>query len=92
MRILVTGGGGFVGSHLVDLLSEEGHEIIVIDFISNHNNLNNLSKKKNISHYFADISEPSILQKIIQKDDRVIHLAAQSHVDVSFSPTKPNNT
>ncbi|MAS50896.1 MAG: dTDP-glucose 4,6-dehydratase [Chloroflexi bacterium] len=90
MRILITGGGGFVGSHLVDLLSEEGHEILILDFISNHKNLDHLIKRKNITHYFADISEPDILPKLIQKDDWVIHLAAQSHVDVSF--LKPHKT
>ena len=41
-------------------------------------------------HFFADISDPDMLRKIDKKDDFVIHLAAQSHVDVSFN--KPHQT
>ncbi len=88
MRILITGGGGFVGSHLVDLLSEEGHEILILDFISNHKNLDHLIKRKNITHYFADISEPDILPKLIQKDE--VYGSVETIDDVhSLNPTNP---
>ena len=88
MRIIVTGGSGFVGSHLVDLLIDQGEEVLVIDMISNHSNTERLNKK--VTHFLADLSDPDILKKIIRKDDFVIHLAAQSHVDVSFN--KPHQT
>tara|TARA_B110000305_G_scaffold238695_1_gene304708 strand:- start:77 stop:1012 length:936 start_codon:yes stop_codon:yes gene_type:complete len=84
MRYVVTGGSGFIGSHLVRALQEREHDIIVIDTISNHKNLNQINNDPQIKYYFADISDPLISEKIIQKDDIVFHLAAQSHVDVSF--------
>lgn len=89
MRYVITGGGGFVGSHLVKRLSELDQEVIVIDKISNHSNTKNLHAK-NVTYFLADLSDPDITKKIIQKDDVVIHLAAQSHVDVSFK--KPLET
>lgn len=88
MRIIVTGGSGFIGSHLVDDLIEKNYEVIVVDLITNHSDTRNLNI--NAEHYFADLANQSILKKIIKKDDYIIHLAAQSHVDVSFK--NPNHT
>lgn len=88
MRVIVTGGSGFVGSHLVDVLIDNGYEVVVVDTITNHSNTAKLNQ--NVKHFFADISNPDILMKIINQDDLVIHLAAQSHVDVSFN--KPQET
>ncbi|MDC1359606.1 GDP-mannose 4,6-dehydratase [Gammaproteobacteria bacterium] len=85
MRYVVTGGSGFVGSHLVDFLEKRGEAVIVIDKISNHENLSLFSNSnKKTQYYFADITDPFITEKIIDEGDIVFHLAAQSHVDVSF--------
>lgn len=84
MRYIVTGGSGFIGSHLVKRLQQNNKEVVVIDKISNHENLNSIDYTNGTKYYFADISDPEIALKIIQKDDVVFHLAAQSHVDVSF--------
>ena len=84
MRYIVTGGSGFVGSHLVKRLQQNNKEVVVIDKISNHENLNSIDYTNGTKYYFADISDPEIALKIIQKDDVVFHLAAQSHVAVSF--------
>tara|TARA_B100000902_G_scaffold347797_1_gene355316 strand:- start:1008 stop:1943 length:936 start_codon:yes stop_codon:yes gene_type:complete len=84
MRYIVTGGSGFVGSHLVKRLQQNNKEVVVIDKVSNHENLNSIDYTNGTKYYFADISDPEIALKIIQKDDVVFHLAAQSHVDVSF--------
>jgi UDP-glucose 4,6-dehydratase len=88
MRYVVTGGSGFIGSHLVDQLIDDNNEVVVVDSIQNHQNTTYLNKKA--KHFIADISDPDILQKIIEQDDILIHLAAQSHVDVSFK--KPHKT
>ena len=85
MRYVVTGGSGFVGSHLVDFLEKRGETVIVIDKISNHKNLSLFSNSnKKTQYYFADITDPLITEKIIEEGEIVFHLAAQSHVDVSF--------
>ena len=85
MRYVVTGGGGFVGSHLVNTLIESNKEVVVIDKITNHDDLTFFdTNNKNEKYYFADLSDPDVTKKIIKKDDIVFHLAAQSHVDVSF--------
>jgi len=89
MKIIVTGGSGFIGSHVVDQLIEESYEVVVIDTISNHRSLSKLNNK-NVSYFLADLSDPEILPKVIDKGDWLIHLAAQSHVDVSFK--KPHQT
>jgi len=84
MRYVVTGGSGFIGSHLVRALQERDSEIVIIDKISNHNNLNQFNNNSKKKYFFADLSDPYITEKIIEEDDVVFHLAAQSHVDVSF--------
>jgi dTDP-glucose 4,6-dehydratase len=84
MRYVVTGGSGFLGSHLVSRLHSENKDVVIVDKISNHVNLNLIKYNSNTKYYFADISDPTIMLKIIQKDDIVFHLAAQSHVDTSF--------
>tara|TARA_B100000963_G_scaffold101267_1_gene87574 strand:- start:1075 stop:2010 length:936 start_codon:yes stop_codon:yes gene_type:complete len=88
MRYVVTGGSGFIGSHLVDSLLDENKEVLVIDSILNHQDTTFLNKSA--KHYIIDLSNPETLGKVIEQDDVVIHLAAQSHVDVSFK--KPHKT
>lgn len=78
MKVLVTGGAGFIGSHLVDRLIQEGHEVAVIDNLST-------GKRKNLNRaaefYKVDI-QSSRLDRIL-KNERpamVFHLAAQMNV------------
>lgn len=81
MKVLVTGGAGFIGSHLVDKLAEQGKEVIVIDNLST-------GKKENINpkakFYQADICDSEISQ-IFQKERPkiVFHLAAMPRVPIS---------
>ena len=84
MRYVVTDGSGFVGTHLVRALGFQEKEVVVIDKILNHQNLGRVNSSESTKYHFADISDPDITKKIIQEDDVVFHLAAQSHVDVSF--------
>ena len=85
MKVLVTGGAGFIGSHLVDRLIEEGHELVVVDNLSS-------GKKKNVNpeakFYKVDILSPK-LGKIIQKErpSVISHHAAQ--IDVRRSVADP---
>lgn len=82
MKVLVTGGAGFIGSHTVDLLLEEGHKVSVIDDLSN-GKLENLDKR--VSFHRADITENN-LNAIFKKEKPVaiIHLAAQINLRKSF--------
>ena len=85
MRILVTGGCGFIGSHLVDELIKQGHRVVVVDNLST-------GKKENLNHkarfYQIDIQDPEISQ-IFQKEkpEVVFHFAAQ--IDVRKSVEDP---
>jgi UDP-glucose 4-epimerase len=81
MRTIVTGGAGFIGSHLVDLLLAEGHAVSVVDDLST-------GKRRNVppgAHlYDVDVRAPELSQVI--RDERpevVFHQAAQSSVKVS---------
>ncbi len=86
MRILVTGGAGFVGSHLVDRLMNQGHEVLCLDNFYT-------GTKKNILHWLGnpnfelirhDITEPIRLEV-----DQIYHLACPaSPVHYQFNPVK----
>ncbi|MGB0805819.1 MAG: NAD-dependent epimerase/dehydratase family protein [Salibacteraceae bacterium] len=69
MRILVTGGSGFIGGRLINELINLGHEILSIDKVA---------PSQDINHIVADISNPSILTLDYGKIDVIYHIAAQS--------------
>lgn len=84
-NVLITGGAGFIGSHVTDLLIEKGYNVIVVDNLSSglNSNLN-----KNAKFYNVDITSPE-LEKVFKENviDYVFHFAAQA--SVSFSTKKP---
>jgi len=80
-RIIVTGGAGFIGSHLVDRLTELGHSVAVVDDLSSGR-----SEHLNTSARFYDIDiRSSDLERVFQEERprRVIHHAAQIQVQTS---------
>jgi UDP-glucose 4-epimerase len=85
MKIIVTGGAGFIGSHLVDKLIKNGHKIVVIDNLSSGRR-ENINKKANF--YKVDICSSKISQ-IFKKEKPgvVFHYAAQ--IDVRKSAESP---
>tara|TARA_B100001750_G_C15493526_1_gene592747 strand:- start:1116 stop:2063 length:948 start_codon:yes stop_codon:yes gene_type:complete len=86
-KILVTGGAGFIGSHIVDRLIDLGHEVTVVDSLSS-GNVDNLPS--NISIHQKDISDQD-LSEVFEKEtpEVVFHLAAQISVQDSMrNPSK----
>ena len=83
MKILVTGGAGFIGSHIVDRLISEGHEVSVIDNLST-GRIENLNRKAEF--YKMDIVSPRI-EKVFKKErpELICHLAAQMDVRKSVA-------
>ena len=81
-KILVTGGAGFIGSHLVNKLIEKGHKVIVIDNLSSGRK-ENLNPK--VKFYKIDVRDKNIY-KIFEKENPnvVFHLAAQPLVDEAY--------
>ena len=77
-KVIVTGGCGFIGSHLVDRLVKEGEDVHVIDNLSANNEI--FYKNDNASYYRVDITNFSSIEKIIKGATNVYHLAAESRI------------
>jgi UDP-glucose 4-epimerase len=78
MRILVTGGAGFIGSHLCERLISDGHSVLAIDNLSTGraSSLTNLVSSKNFTLIEGSILDSSILNTLMGKVEYVFHLAA----------------
>jgi dTDP-glucose 4,6-dehydratase len=89
MKILVTGGAGFIGSNLVHLLVSKGHQVLNIDkltYAGNPRSLADLEGNPNNQLLQADICDAEAMRKAFAdfQPDWVMHLAAESHVDRSI--------
>lgn len=82
MKCLVTGGAGFIGSHLVELLIAQGHEVIALDNLTSGRlkNLNTVEANPKFKFYQADIREPSSLVSAFVGVDWVFHLAGLADI------------
>ncbi len=83
MRILVTGGAGFIGSHFVKLLAARGDETVVLDKLTYSGNRANL---EGVPHEFheGDIANPSDVGAAADGCDAVVNFAPETHVDRSI--------
>jgi UDP-glucose 4-epimerase len=90
MRILITGGAGFIGSHLCEKYTKLGYEVICFDnFLSgNLLNVRHLLDYRNFKLIKGDIRDYDSLEKISKNVDVILHLAAQIHVDRSYVEPK----
>ncbi len=95
-NILITGGAGFIGSHVARLFVTRYPEYRIVNldkltYAGNLENLKDIENKPNYSFIKGDIVNAEFIQKLFEKEqfDGVIHLAAESHVDRSISnPTE----
>lgn len=85
MKVLVTGGAGFIGSHIVDGLILEGYDVVIVDNLSSGSEKNINKKAKFYKVNIQDSELESIFQK--ERPDYVSHQAAQK--DVRFSVADP---
>jgi dTDP-glucose 4,6-dehydratase len=89
MKLLVTGGAGFIGSAVVRLAVARGHEVVNLDamtYAANEANVASVSNSNLYSFEQADIRDRAALDRIfaLHTPDAVMHLAAESHVDRSI--------
>lgn len=89
MKILVTGGAGFIGSNFVCHALKNGHEIINIDKLTYAGSLENLEQyRDHVHHHFykTDICNHEFIEKLLfeHEPNIILHMAAESHVDRSI--------
>ena len=78
MKFLLTGGAGFIGSHLTDRLISDGHEVTVLDTFSTGRaeNLSHLATNKSLTLVEGSVLDKPLLEKLTDESDYVFHLAA----------------
>jgi len=83
MRILITGGAGFQGSHLSESLLKKGHKITILNTLSERAFLNIKNIKNKVKLVWGSITDPELVNKTVREHDVVFHLAAYINVDES---------
>ena len=78
MRVLITGGAGFVGSHLAEALLERGDEVFVLDNLStgSMDNIQHLKSHPGFHYTIDSVTNEPLLAEMIDRADTVVHLAA----------------
>ena len=90
MRMLVTGGAGFIGSHLCERLLKDGHDVVCLDnfFTGNKRNISHLLENRDFELIRHDVTEPILLEV-----DRIFNLACPaSPIHYQYNPVKTTKT
>ncbi len=84
MRALITGGAGFIGSHLADLLLERGHRVHVLDDLSTGSidNIRHLRKHPCLDYTIDSCALRSVVAELVDEADVIFHLAAAVGVEL----------
>ena len=83
MKVLVTGGAGFIGSHFARHLAEQGEEVVVLDKLTYAGNRANLEGVDHDFHH-GDIADPDAVARAAEGADAIVNFAAETHVDRSI--------
>lgn len=78
MRYLITGGAGFIGSHLAELLLAHGHQVVVLDDLSTGSieNIRHLKNNPRLSYFLEPIENRHVLAELVDESEAIFHLAA----------------
>jgi UDP-glucose 4-epimerase len=78
VRALITGGAGFIGSHLSELLLEQGHEVLILDNLSTGSidNIAHLKGRPGFEYFIDGVENEPLLAELIDRSDVVFHFAA----------------
>ncbi|MFQ5753427.1 MAG: GDP-mannose 4,6-dehydratase, partial [bacterium] len=89
MRVLITGGAGFIGSHLTDALLSAGHEVTIIDDLSTGKleNIEHVRNYPNFNFAIENIMNQTVMDRLVSECDMIYHLA--SAVGVELIVNKP---
>ncbi|MGH2910840.1 MAG: GDP-mannose 4,6-dehydratase [Solirubrobacteraceae bacterium] len=92
MRFLITGGAGFIGSHLAELMLERGHRVHALDDLSTGSieNIRHLKSRSGFDYTIGSSSDSPLVAELVDESDRVVHLAAA--VGVSLVVESPVRT
>ena len=82
-RVLVTGGAGFIGSHLVEALLNDGHQVRVLDNLSTGKTHNLPLDNAALNLVVGDVADASVVEQAMRDCDAVVHLAAVASVQAS---------
>lgn len=84
MKILVTGGAGFQGSHFVEYLLKNGHTITILNTLSQTAQENISAFNDEVTVVWGSVTDKELVEKTVREHDLIIHLAARIHVDESI--------
>ena len=86
MKAFVTGGAGFIGSHLVDMLLQEGYQVTAYDNLTEGRleNLSHLKDNPDFRFIKGDMRDAELLMKVLRGQDVVFHMAAQANIRKSL--------
>jgi UDP-glucose 4-epimerase len=84
MRSLITGGAGFIGSHLAEHLLDAGEEVVVLDNLSTgqFNNIRSLVGRAGFTYFIGDVEDRELLNEAARDADAIYHLAAAVGVEL----------
>ena len=84
MRTLITGGAGFIGSHLADRLLADGHQVVLLDDLSTgrHTNIAHLLDRLDVEFVLGSVLNADLVDDVASRCDRIYHLAAAVGVEL----------